>query len=140
MSSRSVDDAGRASESGREVDAARKDGSAQEVGGTRTDGGLDLAEHRDAGAGATDSPAEKAAGLDGSSIDASLPSQTDSLTMPKRPTVVVRKSATQADTLEYRLAVAVLVEVGGTGGMPWTVHVDGLDGTVLASVASFACH
>ncbi len=67
-------------------------------------------------------------------------SQTDSFTMPERPTVLVRKSATQADTLEYRLAVSVLVEVGGAGGMPWIVYVDGLDGTVLASVASFACH
>ena len=66
-------------------------------------------------------------------------SEKDSFTMLDSPAVVVRKSPTISNTLEYRLAVPVLVEIGGSGGLPWTVYVDGIDGTVLESVAGFNC-
>jgi hypothetical protein len=66
-------------------------------------------------------------------------SEQDGFIVPDAPAVLVRKSPTIGDALEYRLAVPVVVEIGGSGGMPWTVYVDGLDGTVLENVAGFVC-
>jgi hypothetical protein len=61
----------------------------------------------------------------------------DTFTMPATPTVFVRKSATIEDALEYRLAVGMVVTV--ENALPWTLYVDGLDGTVIDSVAGFIC-
>jgi hypothetical protein len=66
-------------------------------------------------------------------------SENDTFIMPDAPKVVVRKSPTIGNTLEYRLAVPVVVEIGGSEGLPWTVYVDGLDGTVLENVAGIIC-
>ncbi len=55
------------------------------------------------------------------------------------PSVLVRKSATVANALEYRLAVGVVVAMGSNSPLAWTIYVDGLDGTVLDSVAGFIC-
>ena len=43
------------------------------------------------------------------------------------------------NALEYRLAVGVVVMAGGSMGLPWTIYVDGLDGTLLENVAGFIC-
>jgi hypothetical protein len=66
-------------------------------------------------------------------------SDSDSFTMPDGPSVLVRKSATETNVLEYRLAVGVVVMVGGSMGLPWTIFVDGIDGTLLENVAGFNC-
>jgi hypothetical protein len=66
-------------------------------------------------------------------------SEQDAFTMPDTPSVLVRKSATEANAVEYRLAVPVEVEIGGSMGLPWIIYVDGIDGTVLANVAEFIC-
>lgn len=61
----------------------------------------------------------------------------DALTVAAMPTVLVRKSATVAGTLEYRLSVAVLVDTGS--GREWTVYVDAIDGTVLEQAPMWIC-
>jgi hypothetical protein len=38
--------------------------------------------------------------------------------------------------LEYRLSIPVFVM---TGGMPWTVYVDGIDGSFIEGIAGFIC-
>ncbi len=63
----------------------------------------------------------------------------DTFTMPDSPTVHVRPSSTVANALEYRLAVGVVVAIGGNSPLVWTIYVDGLDGTVLESMAGFLC-
>jgi hypothetical protein len=66
-------------------------------------------------------------------------SQDDSFTLPAGPSVHVRTSPTEVSTLEYRLAVPILVEIGGSNGMPWVIYVDGIDGTVVEALAGFNC-
>jgi len=63
----------------------------------------------------------------------------DTFIMPVTPTVLVRESSTVASALEYRLAVGVVVGMGSNSPLAWTIYVDGLDGTVLDSVAGFIC-
>jgi hypothetical protein len=57
-------------------------------------------------------------------------------TVPSTQVVYIRTSPTIAAALEYRLAIPVHVTAGG---MPWTVYVDGIDGSFLEAVAGFIC-
>jgi hypothetical protein len=60
----------------------------------------------------------------------------DTFFMPDAPSVFVSQSQTQPGIeLEYRMALPVVVDTG----LPWTIYVDGMDGTVLRSVAGFIC-
>jgi hypothetical protein len=60
----------------------------------------------------------------------------DEVTVLGTRTVYVRKSTVVDSALEYRLVVPALVEIKG---LPWTTYVDGIDGTVVASVSHFSC-
>jgi hypothetical protein len=61
-------------------------------------------------------------------------SEQNTFIMPVTPTVLVRKSSTVANALEYRLAVGVVVAMGSDSPLAWTIYVDGLDGTVPCCV------
>lgn len=63
-------------------------------------------------------------------------SDQDAFTIPNTQIVHIRTSPTIAAALEYRLSIPVFVM---TGGMPWTVYVDGIDGSFIEGVASFIC-
>jgi hypothetical protein len=63
-------------------------------------------------------------------------SSQDTFVIPPSPKVYVRPSPAVQSALEYRLAIPVQVT---TGGSPWTVYVDAIDGSFLETVANFIC-
>ena len=60
----------------------------------------------------------------------------DQVTVPSARAVYVRKSTAVASALEYRLVIPTQVDISA---LSWTVYVDGIDGTVVASLAQFIC-